>query len=1688
MHPLSFAQRRLWFSAQLEDGGVSYNVPRVVCLSGVLDVGALECAVRDVVGRHESLRTVFPSVEGEPWQRVLSVGEAGVVFEVFDVAAGELDGLLAGAVVRPFDLSVEIPVRVSLFRTGVDEHVLLLLMHHIASDGWSVGPLSRDLAAAYAARVSGSVPVWDALPVQYVDYAVWQRELLGDEGDPGSLIARQLGFWRERLEGVPVELRLPVDRPRTAAGGVRGGVFEFELSADLHGRLRALARSCRVTMFMVVHAAVVALLTRLGAGTDVPVGAVIAGRNEAALEDLVGFFVNTLVLRTDTSGDPSFRELLERVRAVDLDAYAHQDVPFERLVEELNPARSATRHPLFQVLVTVNQQETPAALPGIETTWTNRDLEVAKFDLALTLSETHGAGQEPAGLKGVVTYSRDLFDAETVAAIADRLGALLEAVAADPELTIAELPQRAALGGEQVDLAGIEAALGSHPGVECAIVLAAPAASDDAAPVLAAYLTPSIGAELDKDALRAWCERRLPAAEYIPSRFILRAPDATQREQAAPGGDPRTPQEEILCALFAEVLDVPSVGVHDNFFALGGHSLLATRLLARIRAALSAEIGIRELFSAPTVAALAQRLRAGDEPRAALVRRPRAEQPPLSSAQRRLWFLTQMQDGGVSYNVPRVVCLSGVLDVGALECAVRDVVGRHESLRTVFPSVEGEPWQRVLSVGEAGVVFEVFDVAAGELDGLLAGAVVRPFDLSVEIPVRVSLFRTGVDEHVLLLLMHHIASDGWSVGPLSRDLAAAYAARVSGSVPVWDALPVQYVDYAVWQRELLGDEGDPGSLIARQLGFWRERLEGVPVELRLPVDRPRTAAGGVRGGVFEFELSADLHGRLRALARSCRVTMFMVVHAAVAALLTRLGAGTDVPVGAVIAGRNEAALEDLVGFFVNTLVLRTDTSGDPSFRELLERVRAVDLDAYAHQDVPFERLVEELNPARSATRHPLFQVLVTVEQSDGDGLELAGLRAEPRPIHKGQVKFDLDFGLVERRTADGAPAGISADIQYASDLFDASTVSEIADRLVLLLEAVADDPERAIGQLDLLGADERDLLLHGRHGKPILYPDDLGVHQVFERRAASTPQAVALVCGDATVSYGEVNAAANRLARQLVARGAGAGKLVAVCLERGPELISTLIAVLKSGAAYVPLDPDYPAQRLAFMLADSQADLLVTTASLAGRLDGVDADRRILLDAERAKLAALDDSDLEPQAGPDDLAYVIYTSGSTGTPKGVLIERRAMSNRLQEMRRQYGLTERDRTLQYASVCFDAAAEQIFPTLMSGGRLVLRDEEKWTPAEIVREVNRSGVTVAELTPSLWQQLVPRLESGERLHDGFRLMILGGEAVPAALAARWFKHSRVPLHNTYGPTETTITATSFVLTAEQQTVPIGRPLANTEVYVVDEFGGLAPDGAAGELWIGGVGLARGYLDRPELTEQKFVAHPFRSARPGARLYRTGDLVRWLPDGNLEFLGRIDDQVKIRGFRIELGEIESVLAAHEQVSAVHLQVRESAQDAADRRLVAYLTSATPGTGPETRELRDWCATRLPEYMVPAHFVLLDEMPLTPNGKIDRAALPAPEEPAGPDRVDDAPATEFETALAEIWTDVLRVDRVGMHEDFFELGGHSLLAMQLVNRISLLTGLELSVRDFFARPTLDALAPYLLELFAADDDAQTC
>ncbi|MFF0383225.1 non-ribosomal peptide synthase/polyketide synthase [Streptomyces sp. NPDC004286] len=2026
--PLSAAQRRLWLVDRLAEraGGVAYNFPLVLRLRGPLDLPALRAALRDVAARHESLRTLVGEHEGEPYQRVLGAEEAEVPCAVADATEAGLPALIAAAQRRPFDLTHELPLRAEVFRIGAEDHVVAVVLHHITTDEWSDRPFLADLDTAYAARAAGAAPDWAPLPVQYADYTLWQEQLLGQLGE------QQTAYWAEALSGLPEELPLPLDRARPAEPTGRGAVVRRAVSEETGRALRELSATTGTSMFMLLQAATATLLHRLGAGDDIPLGAPIAGRTDSGLDDLVGFFVNTLVLRTDLSGDPTFAELLGRVRESSLAAFEHQDLPFDRVVEAVNPPRVAGRNPLFQVMMGYHHRPDgdPSTLLGLPAEWYDMDTGAAKFDLHFTFVD------EADGIVLLLEYATDLFDNGTVERLAGRMLRVLGQAAAEPalpvrelevledterarvltdwndtatavpdatlpelfraqaastpgatalvfegaRLTYAELDARvehtarvlAGLGagpektvavalprsvdlvvallathragaaylpldpdypadrlalmvedahpvcvirdtlptGPEADLppsydprspayviytsgstgrpkgvvvpqAGIvnrllwmqdtygllaedrvlqktpssfdvsvweffwplitgaalvvarpeghrdpaylarlireqgvttvhfvpsmlqlfleetfaaectglrrvlcsgEAlpaaltrrfhetltAAGLHnlygpteasvdvtateigpgattvpigrpvwntrtyvldaglkpvpPGVAGELYLAgvqlargylerpaltaerfvadpfgAPGArmyrtgdlarwtadgtleylgrTDDQAKVrgfrvepgeieavltahpsltgaavvvrdqaLVAYVVPD-RQTLDTNVLRAHVSATLPAhmvpAAYVTLDALPLTPNGKLDRRALPDPDfrtdgalPRTPREEILCGLFADVLGLERVGVHDDFFALGGHSLAAMRLVSRVRAALGADLSLRTVFDAPTPARLAARLDASRAPgRPALTAgRPHPERLPLSSAQRRLWLLHQVNGPDPAYNIPAVWRLTGTLDRNALQAALDDLAARHTPLRTVFPAVDGVPYQQVLD-----------EVRVPLVDGDdLAAEAAHPFDLTAELPLRAVLFEAGPQEHVLLLLLHHIATDEWSERPLLTDLGTAYAARTEGRAPDWAPLPVSYADFTLWQRDLLA------AAEADLLTHWTDTLAGIPAELNLPTDHPRPAESSGRGGTVGFTVPPALERALRALARDHGVSMFMVAQAAVAALLHRLGAGDDIPLGAPVSGRADESLENMVGFFVNSLVLRTDLSGDPTFAELLTRVRETGLAAYEHQDLPFERLVEALNPERSLARHPLFQVMVVHLAGRTDGPVLPGLTAHRETVGQDTAKFDLSFDFVEQGD------GIQGWIEYSADLFDEPTVQLLARRLESLLAQAAADPGRRVGTLDVLRDDERALVLTGWNDTARTVPDGT-LPELFRARAARTPEATAVVFEGTALTYAELDQRVARLARTLAAHGARPETTVAVALPRSVALVVTLLAVHRAGAAYLPLDPAHPADRLAHMLTDADPACLVTG-------DGIDlpdtGTPRLHVDADGTPEDPAD-APLPTSYDPRHPAYVIYTSGSTGRPKGVVVPHVGIVNRLLWMQDAYELTPEDRVLQKTPAGFDVSVWEFFWPLITGATLVVaRPEGHQDPIYLATLIREQGVTTAHFVPSMLRAF---LDEPAAAHcTGLRQVMSSGEALPAPLAARF--HHVLPgsrLHNLYGPTEASVDVTATEIGPGVTTVPIGRPVWNTRAYVLDAGLGPVPLGVAGELYLAGNQLARGYLNRSGLTAERFVADPFGA--PGARMYRTGDLARWTPAGELEYLGRVDDQVKLRGFRIEPGEIEATLTGHAKVAQAVVVLRED-------RLVAYAVPAE-GPHPDPAELRAHTAATLPGHMVPAAVVLLDSLPLTPNGKLDRRALPAPDFAAevGGTR----PSTEREETLCALVAEVLGLERVGVEDDFFSLGGDSIVAMQLVARARA-AGLAFSPRDVFRHKSAAGLA----------------
>ncbi|MBQ0881644.1 non-ribosomal peptide synthetase [Streptomyces sp. RT42] len=2096
--PLSYAQQRLWFLHQLEGPSATYNIPTTLRLTGVLDHDALRAATGDLIARHESLRTVFTEDEQGAYQIVLPAEVAATPFTVVDVTEEEVADRVAEAASYPFDLTADLPVRMWLFRVSEQEHVLLLLVHHIASDAWSRTPLAQDLTAAYTARRAGDAPAWQALPVQYADYALWQQEVLGDETDADSLAGRQLDYWKRQLADLPEQLDLPTDRPRPATADHTGDRVTFTVPAELHTRLTDLARSTNTTTFMVLQAALATLLTRHGAGEDIPIGTPIAGRTDDATDHLIGFFVNTLVLRTDTSGNPTFRDLLTRVRDTDLTAYAHQDLPFERLVEALNPTRSLAHHPLFQTMLTLHNTQGAKAerFADLAAEVVASESVSARFDLSFALAEHFGDGNVCEGMSGGVTYSTALFDRETVRDLADRLVRLLAAAVAHPGRPVGQLEimdaaerrlvleewndtaaeppadfvvglferqarrspdatavefgdtrlsygqlnaranrlarhlvARGAAPGRfvavalprsaelvvtllavlksgaaylpvdphypadrvaymlddagpaltltepvaEAELAGYAGGdldagelrgpvLGAHPayaiytsgstgrpkgvvvpraalgnfladmgrrfaptdgdrllavttvgfdiaGLEiflpllhgAVLVLAdeetakdphallravtasgitmvqatpslwqgvAAVAADELAgvrvlvggealsPELARTLTerarsvtnlygptevtiwataadvaesgPVIGVPLANTsayvldaALRPVpvgvpgelylageqlaqgyhrrpsltserftadpygpagarmyrtgdlvCRRRDGALRYlsrvdqqvklrgfrielgeieaelvrqtsvaetvvtiredrpgdrrlvayvvpagpapdvrelrerlwgrlpefmVPTAFVTldalpltpngkldrKALPAPEYDGEPAGRGPRGPREEILCALFADVLGVARVGIDDGFFDLGGHSLLASRLVSRIRTALGVELSVRQFFETPTIAGLSGVLDGAAAARTPLVARERPRRVPLSPAQQRLWFLHQFEGPSATYNVPTALRLSGPVDRAALGRAIDDVLERHESLRTVFAVDDDGSWQIVLPADPSARRLEVVDVTAEEVEERVADAARHVFDLTADIPFLARLFRVSETDHVLLLLVHHIAGDGWSMAPLARDLTAAYAARRAGDAPGWEPLPVQYADYALWQRDVLGDESDPESVAARQLVYWKEALAGLPEQLELPTDRPRPATAGYTGDRIAFTVPPALHARLTELARATHSSLFMVTQAAFAALLTRLGAGEDIPIGTAVAGRNDAATEDLVGFFVNTLVLRTDTGGNPTFRELLGRVREGDLAAYAHQEVPFERLVEAVNPARSLAHHPLYQVMITFNNTadrnapraasgDGDGDAL--VNATRMTAGTGVAKFDLSLTFGERHDASGGPAGMRGSLEYRTELFDRETAESLISRLLGVLGSVTADPDLPIGGIGLLDPAERRQLL--QEWNDTARPQREGtLPELFEEQVARTPRDPAFSADGTTLTYAELNSRANRLAHLLAESGAGPEQVVAISLPPSVEMGVAVLAVLKTGAAYLPVDPGSPRERIATMTEDAAPVCALTTSAVP---DGVFPDElpRLLLDDPdvTARLAAqpvhdLTDEDRTQPLSPWNAAYIIYTSGSTGRPKGVLVEHQPVLNYLAVSAELYpGVA--GHALLHSPLSFDLTVTGLFAPLLNGGCVHLADLEELHERALDGEVpaDLPQVTFLKATPS-HLPLITGLP-GVCVPDGE--LVLGGEsltgrAVRALLAA----HPGARVLNEYGPTETIVGCTTWRVETPDDladgVLTIGRPFPNTRMLVLDPYLQPVPAGVPGELYVSGVQLARGYLNRPGQSASRFVADPF--GEPGERMYRTGDIVRWNRHGDLEFISRVDDQVKIRGFRVELGEVESALSRHPAVPEAVAVVREDRPG--DRRLVAYLV-ADAGPVPSDGELREWLRESLPDYMVPSAFVRLAELPLTANGKLDRGRLPAPDYvAAGTGR---APTTAREELLCALFAEALGLESVGVDDGFFDLGGDSILSIQLVSRARA-KGLTLSVRDVFEHQSVAHIAEAL-------------
>jgi amino acid adenylation domain-containing protein len=2096
--PLSYGQQRLWFLDRLTPGGNAYNLPAELPLDGDLDAHALAQALSEVVRRHEALRTTFALSGDEPTQLIHP--PAPVPLPLVDLSAlPEPDRLAATrrlrdeSALRPFDLSAGPLLRAALLRLGEGRHLFLLCMHHAVSDGWSTAVLLSEMRTLYSEFRAGRPSPLEELRVQYADYARWQRGWL-----QGEALANEVSYWKRKLDGAPTLLELETDRPRRQARAAGGAQASVVFTPGLSRSLREFGRREGATLFMTLMAGFQALLHRYTGQGEVLVGTPVAGRGRVELEPLVGFFVNMIAVRGGFGGRPSFRELVRQVRGTSLEAYAHQELPFDKLVEELQPRRAPGRNPIFQVVFLLQDVQPPTPDIGALSTPSNIITSTdAKFDLELHLTDT------PDGVRGSFFYNAELFDGASVMRMAEHFTRLLERALEAPDAELSTLPllgererrrlvdewndtespipdlclheefeRQAALrpdavalefaeeqltydglnrradavahelrlrgvgpevmvgvmlersadlivsllavskaGGAYVPVnltdpparirhviedAGVRVLLASRgltaelyeggpevvfiddegaPSLDASAAAArgevpsgaaatadnvaymmytsgstgepkgvcvthrnvlglvkradyahlgpgevfmqfAPASFDastfevwgcllnggrlvvfppgmpslrelgefvNRAQITTMWLTSGLFNQLvdenvgrlgslrqlltggdvvsrahanraleqlgdfrlingygptesttfacchpiaeDRDATsvpigRPISNRRvyvvsgsqpagvgergelyiggaglargyhnrsdLTAERFLPDPFgarpggrlyrtgdvarytddgvveflgrvddqvkisgfriepgeveavLLRHPAVSAAAvlvkefsagdkrlaayvvagdgEQAPGGEelkgfvrerlpgymtpsavvflselpltangkvdrralpdpaglsaqvanafepPQTQEEQLLAAIWAQVLGAERVGRFEDFFALGGHSLLAIRIVSRVRESFGVELSVRSLFESPTVAGLAEVIRAakrsGVAEEAAPPLRPldAGVAPPLSYAQQRLWFLDQLTPGGAEYNIPFGLHLAGRLNVAACEQSCGEIVRRHEPLRTNFDAPEGQAVQviapartlRLKVVDLARLPRPAREAAARRLAEAEAR---RPFDLTREPLLRVTLLRLGREEHVLLVVMHHIISDGWSIGVFSRELVSLYGAFGRGEASPLAEGALRYADYAAWQREWLR-----GERLAGQMSYWREQLSGAPAVLELHTDRPRPPVQSFRGAAVPVSLAGGPTEGLKALCRELAVTPFMVMAAAFMLLLSRYSRQPDVSVGTPVAGRTRLETEELIGLFVNTLVLRARFDEGLTLRGLLEQVREVTLQAHAHQDVPFEKLVDELQPERSLSYTPLFQVMFALQNTPAEGVEVGGLKLAAVEVESETAQFDLTLRMEERG------GGFAGALNYNTDVFDRETAEQMSRHFERLVGELVRDAGQTAAEVELLGAGERERLLVGWNATDRDYRGARRMHELFEEQAARSPEAPAVVGTDGALTYKELNERADLIARRLRGLGVGPESVVGIYLERSAEMIAALLGVLKSGGAYLPLDTEYPKQRVAFMLEDARPAALLTRGGLKAGLPETEA-HVVCLDADPRESAREGAENPHPAGAGDNLAYVIYTSGSTGTPKGVAITHGSAVTLIRWAEEEFGAEALGRVLASTSICFDLSVFEIFVPLSCGGCVVVAG----SALDLLAEDGLAGtrfenVTLVNTVPSAMAELV----RAGRVPATARVVNLAGEPLKRALADAVYSAGPVErLYNLYGPSEDTTYSTVSLVGRDTAAEPtIGRPVVNTRAYVLDARMRPAPVGVPGELYLGGEGLARGYLGRPALTAERFVPDPFSPA-PGGRLYRTGDLCCRLRDGELEFLGRADNQIKLRGFRIELGEVEAAMAAFSGVRGAAAAVRED--ESGHKHLVGYV--AADGE-PRADELRAHLRTRLPSYMIPATLVWLGQLPLSPNGKIDRKALPDPVRAAGAENY-AAPATRAEKLLAAVWEEVLKVERVGVGDNYFDLGGDSILSIHVAARARR-EGLVITPRQIFQHQTLGALA----------------
>ncbi|MDO6525553.1 amino acid adenylation domain-containing protein [Motilimonas sp. 1_MG-2023] len=2092
--PLSFAQQRLWLIDQIDGESSQYNLATALQLKGMLNVDALEQAIAQICARHQILRTVYRVNEDETVQQVVSDDWA---FKLTQIDLTELDqatrkeeiaALIEQDAQCSFDLSTELMLRATLVKEQEQQFVLLLTMHHIASDGWSRHILCDEMFSLYNDFSAGRAPALPELPVQYSDYARWQRTELS-----GETLEKLTGYWREKLAGHSGQHSLPLDKARPKASSFKGQTIVRKLDVSTTAQWNRFAQQSGVTLFMLLHAGLVSLLSRYSNDTDIVIGTPTANRDNDQLAPLVGFFVNSLALRTELKQQCSFNELLQQCRDCLLDAFEHQQAPFEYLVEQMQVERHLNLSPIFQVMLAL--QNNAAGIPrlaGMEITPVEQQSQTAKFDLSLDVIETE------TGLELSWEYATDIFDHDTIASMAAHFEHLLQQCMAAPtvkisnlelfskaqlhqqlvawndtqthypdnvclqqvfeqkavefadqlavadtttQLTYAQLnakanqlahylreqyqvapeqligvslarsvdtvvtllailkaggaylpldplypPERLAfmlddsqanlvitqqdIGdkivnlGRHVDTLVLEQAndaissqktsdlemneqhcrqlayviytsgttgkpkgtLLEHRGaVNLAFgqksafsvtaqsrVLQFASFSFDAAtfewlmalmhgaslhicsddsrtnPALLqqmlveqkithATLPPSLLPHLDIEAnyvlqslivageacdplqAQRWSQRYRLINAYGPSEttvcasaqviepnapltigrgiantqlyvlganlnllpvgsvgelyiagdgvgrgylnrddltaqrfiehtlitgepatrlyktgdlvrwqsdgqlvFLGRADDqvkirgyrielaeveqqilntdgvkqcvALVREdkpgqpylaaylvasktlveteqkvlieavrahlaaqlpdymipsvmmcleqlplnsngkidrKALPQPDlnqgqdyvaPNCELERQICEIWQQVLKQPQIGLQDNFFQLGGHSLTATQVIAKVNQAFDLQLPVKTLFQAQTVSALVETINSQTSQQSMAIIAYEKQGPiPLSFAQQRLWLLNQIEGSNAHYNMPTVIELKGKLDNVALTKAMTTLVERHQVLRTNYP--QHEPVQVIneqvsVSINRVNLATLTASEQQADLESIMQNELENGFDLERDLMLRATLVTLASEHHVLLVTLHHIASDGWSVSLLMREFSLLYQAFAKGEGDPLAPLPVQYADYAIWQREWL-----QGDYLTKQLSYWQQQLADLPRVHSLPLDFTRPNLPSFRGGNVTQTISSKTADGLRGLCQHNEATLFMGLNAAFAAFLSRFSNEKDIVIGSAIANREQAEVAQLLGFFVNNLVLRSDLSCEPSFTELLGQSRQTCLDAFDHQQVPFEQIVEVIQPERSVSHTPLFQIMLVLQNNEQTNITLPDLTVTELAYPEHKAKYDLTLYVKE------TPQGLALNWEYSRDVFYCETIEKMAENFAILLDGLVSQPSVSVFNVPMLSASESQYLLTELNATKVILPDS-PLPYLFAQQADTNATKTAVCFAQRTLSYQDLNEQANQLARHLRSLGVCRNSLVGLCVERSEQMMVALLAIFKAGGAYVALDPHYPQARLAYMLADSGAQVVITQSHLR---DVLTVDGQTVVDLDTTDVSDYESHNVDEVAvSAEDLAYVIYTSGSTGQPKGVMIQHGALTNFMLSMQDKPGLSHDDTLLAVTSLSFDIHTLELYLPLISGATLVIASRDDASQPGALRQLLDSHqVSMMQATPATWNMLI---DDGWYAQQPLKVLC-GGEALSSKLKAALTQQSHIALWNMYGPTETCVWSSVQALSVDTP-ITLGRPIANTQFYVVDNQLQPVPMGVAGELLIGGAGLAKGYLNRDALTAEKFINFTVGSS-PLGRVYRTGDLVRYQRGGELEYLGRLDHQVKIRGFRIELGEIEECLVKHPAVA----QCVVMAQNDPDL-IVAYVVSSdgVVDVAAFSHQLRSYLSEQLPDYMLPGSLMLLDAMPLTANGKVDRKGLPAPDlSQVQGEYV--APTTPLEAQLCQVWQETLGLEAIGIKDNFFDLGGDSLTLIKLASKLSNL-GFSIKAQDIHRQQTVEQLTKVIQQQAQVD------